>query len=86
MERPRQCLKAGERGLRWGAGGLGDASMKGGLLSVLAIFMDQDFWCQHSKNHATYEQQGAHEFIISMLDRIHDKEGKARHHLGMLLR
>ncbi|KAH0645002.1 hypothetical protein KY284_032886 [Solanum tuberosum] len=34
-------------------------------------------WWQHSENHATYEQQGAHEFFISMLDMIHDKEGKA---------
>lgn len=34
-------------------------------------------WWQHSENHATYEQQDAHEFFISMLDKIHDKEGKA---------
>lgn len=34
-------------------------------------------WWQHSENLATYEQQDAHEFFISMLDRIHDKEGKA---------
>ncbi|XP_016509466.1 ubiquitin C-terminal hydrolase 22 [Nicotiana tabacum] len=33
-------------------------------------------WWQHSENLATYEQQDAHEFFISMLDRIHDKEGK----------
>ncbi|KAG5591139.1 hypothetical protein H5410_041653 [Solanum commersonii] len=25
--------------------------------------MDQDFWWQHSENHATYKQQGAHEFL-----------------------
>ncbi|OIT38209.1 PREDICTED: ubiquitin carboxyl-terminal hydrolase 22 [Nicotiana attenuata] len=33
-------------------------------------------WWHHSENLATYEQQDAHEFFISMLDRIHDKEGK----------
>ncbi|XP_068652728.1 ubiquitin C-terminal hydrolase 22 isoform X2 [Aristolochia californica] len=31
-------------------------------------------WWQHSANLATYEQQDAHEFFISMLDRIHEKE------------
>ncbi|KAL7001793.1 Ubiquitin C-terminal hydrolase 22 [Sarracenia purpurea var. burkii] len=35
-------------------------------------------WWQHSENLACYEQQDAHEFFISMLDRIHDREGKAR--------
>uniref|UniRef100_A0A5B7CAR0 ubiquitinyl hydrolase 1 n=1 Tax=Davidia involucrata TaxID=16924 RepID=A0A5B7CAR0_DAVIN len=35
-------------------------------------------WWQHSENLATYEQQDAHEFFISMLDRIHEKEGRAR--------
>ncbi|KAI8547664.1 hypothetical protein RHMOL_Rhmol07G0213500 [Rhododendron molle] len=34
-------------------------------------------WWQHSENLACYEQQDAHEFFISMLDRIHEKEGKA---------
>ncbi|GFP81444.1 ubiquitin carboxyl-terminal hydrolase 22 [Phtheirospermum japonicum] len=34
-------------------------------------------WWQHSENHASYEQQDAHEFFISMLDRIHEKLGKA---------
>ncbi|CDP07897.1 unnamed protein product [Coffea canephora] len=36
-------------------------------------------WWQHSENLANYEQQDAHEFFISMLDRIHEKEGKASH-------
>ncbi|GFY96796.1 ubiquitin-specific protease 22 [Actinidia rufa] len=35
-------------------------------------------WWQHSEDLACYEQQDAHEFFISMLDRIHEKEGKAR--------
>ncbi|XP_058222259.1 ubiquitin C-terminal hydrolase 22 [Rhododendron vialii] len=34
-------------------------------------------WWQHSENLACYEQQDAHEFFIAMLDRIHEKEGKA---------
>ncbi|CAM8913240.1 unnamed protein product [Rhodiola kirilowii] len=33
-------------------------------------------WWQHSSNLATYEQQDAHEFFISMLDLIHEKEVK----------
>lgn len=33
-------------------------------------------WWQHSENLASYEQQDAHEFFISMLDRIHEKLGK----------
>ncbi|KAJ1396295.1 Zinc finger, UBP-type [Sesbania bispinosa] len=33
-------------------------------------------WWQHSANLASYEQQDAHEFFISMLDAIHEKEGK----------
>ncbi|KAH7574053.1 hypothetical protein JRO89_XS03G0245100 [Xanthoceras sorbifolium] len=35
-------------------------------------------WWQHSTNLASYEQQDAHEFFISVLDGIHEKEGKAR--------
>ncbi|GAV80074.1 UCH domain-containing protein/zf-UBP domain-containing protein [Cephalotus follicularis] len=35
-------------------------------------------WWQHSANLACYEEQDAHEFFISLLDRIHEKEGKAR--------
>ncbi|KAE9586429.1 hypothetical protein Lal_00044767 [Lupinus albus] len=35
-------------------------------------------WWQHSANLASYEQQDAHEFFISMLDAIHEKEGKSR--------
>ncbi|KAJ6837277.1 ubiquitin carboxyl-terminal hydrolase 22-like isoform X2 [Iris pallida] len=31
-------------------------------------------WWQHSSNFASYEQQDAHEFFISVLDRIHEKE------------
>lgn len=34
-------------------------------------------WWQHSENLASYEQQDAHEFFISMLDRIHEKLGKS---------
>lgn len=35
-------------------------------------------WWRHSANLATYEQQDAHEFFISVLDLIHEKEGKAQ--------
>ncbi|KAL2574438.1 hypothetical protein AAZV13_17G187400 [Glycine max] len=35
-------------------------------------------WWQHSANLACYEQQDAHEFFISMLDAIHEKESKTR--------
>ncbi|XP_031279713.1 ubiquitin C-terminal hydrolase 22 [Pistacia vera] len=38
-------------------------------------------WWQHSANLASYEQQDAHEFLISVLDGIHEKEGKARNHI-----
>ncbi|XP_077215235.1 ubiquitin C-terminal hydrolase 22-like [Tasmannia lanceolata] len=34
-------------------------------------------WWQHAANLACYEQQDAHEFFISMLDRIHEKEEKS---------
>ncbi|KAK6912478.1 Zinc finger, UBP-type [Dillenia turbinata] len=34
-------------------------------------------WWQHAANLASYEQQDAHEFFVSMLDRIHEREGKA---------
>lgn len=33
-------------------------------------------WWLHSENLATYEQQDAHEFFISVLDQIHEKESK----------
>ncbi|RVX05145.1 Ubiquitin carboxyl-terminal hydrolase 22 [Vitis vinifera] len=33
-------------------------------------------WWQHAANLASYEQQDAHEFFISMLDGIHEKMGK----------
>ncbi|KAJ6862128.1 hypothetical protein NC652_039082 [Populus alba x Populus x berolinensis] len=35
-------------------------------------------WWQHSANLASYEQQDAHEFFISVLDGIHEREGKER--------
>ncbi|PKI33981.1 hypothetical protein CRG98_045599 [Punica granatum] len=35
-------------------------------------------WWQHAANLASYEQQDAHEFFISLLDGIHEKEGKAK--------
>lgn len=34
-------------------------------------------WWQHSANLASYEQQDAHEFFISVLDGIHEKESKS---------
>lgn len=33
-------------------------------------------WWQHAANLASYEQQDAHEFFISMLDGIHEKVDK----------
>jgi len=35
-------------------------------------------WWQHAANLASYEQQDAHEFFISMLDGIHEKVEKGR--------
>lgn len=35
-------------------------------------------WWQHSADLASYEQQDAHEFFISLLDGIHEKEGKIK--------
>ncbi|XP_010541550.1 PREDICTED: ubiquitin carboxyl-terminal hydrolase 22 [Tarenaya hassleriana] len=35
-------------------------------------------WWQHSANLATYEQQDSHEFFISLLDGIHENDGKAK--------
>ncbi|XP_051119661.1 ubiquitin C-terminal hydrolase 22 [Andrographis paniculata] len=35
-------------------------------------------WWQHSENLASYEQQDAHEFFISIVDRIHEKLGKEK--------
>ncbi|XVF48249.1 hypothetical protein PTKIN_Ptkin03bG0174900 [Pterospermum kingtungense] len=35
-------------------------------------------WWQHSSNLASYEEQDAHEFFISVLDVIHEKESKVR--------
>lgn len=35
-------------------------------------------WWQHSANLASYEQQDAHEFFISVLDGIHEREGNGR--------
>ncbi|XP_073151676.1 ubiquitin C-terminal hydrolase 22-like [Henckelia pumila] len=39
-------------------------------------------WWQHASNLASYEQQDAHEFFISMLDGIHEKmqKDKRKHH------
>ncbi|XP_072967036.1 ubiquitin C-terminal hydrolase 22-like isoform X2 [Typha angustifolia] len=39
-------------------------------------------WWQYSSNLASYEQQDAHEFFISMLDRIHEKEQSNFLHKG----
>jgi len=45
---------------------------------MVKLFVFVSSWWQHSANLASYEQQDAHEFFISMLDAIHEKEGKAR--------
>lgn len=44
-------------------------------------------WWQHAGNLASYEQQDAHEFFISMLDGIHekvDKDERKPHNQGEL--
>lgn len=48
------------------------------LISENFVFVFYSWW-QYSENLATYEQQDAHEFFISILDRIHEKEGKLDH-------
>lgn len=40
---------------------------------VVIVFFS---WWQHAANLASYEQQDAHEFFISMLDGIHEKVDK----------
>lgn len=45
---------------------------------MVKLFVFVSSWWQHSANLASYEQQDAHEFFISMLDAIHEKEGKTR--------
>uniref|UniRef100_A0A2P2IUE6 ubiquitinyl hydrolase 1 n=1 Tax=Rhizophora mucronata TaxID=61149 RepID=A0A2P2IUE6_RHIMU len=35
-------------------------------------------WWQHSANLASYEQQDAHEFFISLLDGVHERDGEER--------
>lgn len=42
---------------------------------MVKLFVFVSSWWQHSANLASYEQQDAHEFFISMLDAIHEKEG-----------
>lgn len=44
------------------------------LFDILLYFS----WWQHAANLASYEQQDAHEFFISMLDGIHEKVEKDR--------
>lgn len=46
------------------------------MLLIEIVFFIFSWW-QHSENLASYEQQDAHEFFISMLDRIHEKLGKS---------
>lgn len=45
---------------------------------MVKLFVFVSSWWQHSANLASYEQQDAHEFFISMLDAIHEKDGKSR--------
>jgi ubiquitin C-terminal hydrolase len=46
------------------------------LIILLIFFFKKIFfycsWWMHSSDLASYEQQDAHEFFISILDRIHD--------------
>lgn len=42
---------------------------------MVKLFVFVSSWWQHSANLASYEQQDAHEFFISMLNAIHEKEG-----------
>ncbi|KAJ6862127.1 LOW QUALITY PROTEIN: hypothetical protein NC652_039082 [Populus alba x Populus x berolinensis] len=50
----------------------------GCALGVSLIVIGSLLWWQHSANLASYEQQDAHEFFISVLDGIHEREGKER--------
>jgi hypothetical protein len=45
---------------------------------MVKLFVFVSSWWQHSANLASYEQQDAHEFFISMLNTIHEKEGISR--------
>lgn len=57
--------------LRPGDGGRASSfSMYGGL----KFYPFHCSWWQHAANLASYEQQDAHEFFISMLDAIHERE------------
>lgn len=51
-------------------------SLSESMLLTRVVFSVFSWW-QHSENLASYEQQDAHEFFISMLDRIHEKLGKS---------
>lgn len=46
------------------------------LLWMVKPFLFVSSWWQHSESLASYEQQDAHEFFISVLDAIHEREGK----------
>lgn len=47
------------------------------LYFFILIWLSHSWW-QHAANLASYEQQDAHEFFISMLDGIHEKVDKDR--------
>jgi hypothetical protein len=44
---------------------------------IISLWLYPSWW-QHAANLASYEQQDAHEFFISMLDGIHEKVEKDR--------
>lgn len=56
-------------------------NMKDKYLKCFWLFCS---WWQHSSNLASYEQQDAHEFFISMLDMIHESERSTLQNKGWL--
>lgn len=53
----------------------------GNFISIIMLLVSCYSWWQHAANLASYEQQDAHEFFISMLDGIHEKVEKDRRKL-----
>ncbi|KAG2241771.1 hypothetical protein Bca52824_096386 [Brassica carinata] len=53
------------------------AMFSGDRTLIVLLICFTGFW-QHSTNLATYEQQDSHEFFISLLDCIHENEGKSK--------
>ncbi|TYJ02188.1 hypothetical protein E1A91_A13G210600v1 [Gossypium mustelinum] len=69
--RAKSCYPLGLRGLN-------NLAMFSGDRSPYSPAQFLYSWWQHSSNLASYEEQDAHEFFISVLDGIHEKESKVR--------